>query len=189
MANILDIFRTYAGDKLIERSAVISGVQEEKLKEFFSSVLPGIIVNISSEKLKRAPGSQKLIDFLEAPDMPEQSKQLLSDNFETEFLEKFKSTFLFSEIDASALDKLFNISVASAFILMKEIHAANISLDFKSIRQTLLGIEQSAVHEFVECIVKDKEGAHLIDNPNKIALGEKHDDSDQSILGGYAGGR
>ena len=189
MANILDIFRSYAGDKLIERSSIISGVQEEKLLDFYSSVFPIIITQIPSENLKRAPGTQKLIAFLEAPEFPEQCKQLVKDNLEATFNEDLKAKAFDKIIEKSAQDKLFTLAVASAFVLIKEIHASNTSLDYGVIKRTLLGFDQSASNEFVACIVKNKEGAHLIDNPNKIALSDKHDDSDQSILGGYAGGR
>lgn len=189
MATILDIFRTYAGEKLVERTTVISGLQETKILEFYSAVLPAIIVKLPSEKLKRAPGSLKLIDFLESPEMPEKSMQLVNDNLDAAFIENLKFTALTSEMDASMADKLLHFATSSIFILMKEIHATNTMLDYESIKKTLLGFEQSALKEFVDCIVKNKEGAHLIDNPNKIALSEKNDDSDQSILGGYAGGR
>lgn len=189
MATILDIFRTQAGDTLIERTNITTGIDPDKLHKFFSAFFP-LILSVSEEQNFHANKiSTELLTFLKDDDLLVQSKKI-SENWNHENIDQAsaKISELFG-IQESNRVKLYEISFSFINILVNEIQSKNSTLKISEIIQTLLGKTQVAVQEFIDCIVKDSKEANLIDNPNRISLGEKNDDSDQSILGGYTGGR
>ena len=190
MANILDIFRTHTGEKLLERCA--SEIGDHRTEDFqlaFIYLFPTLLVCF--EKTEEIPETDpaNLVQFIEKGHFISSGKKVVSGALNEELLEIIHSGRKLMNFDQSNFQKLTYVAAGILSCIIHEIKSNEKDAGISEIIRTLSGIDVKYDGAFINTLIKDRESAHLIDNSEKIALDSDKDKGDQSILGGYAGGR
>lgn len=187
MANILDIFRTQTGKKLLEKSRDVTGLEIETLQHTFVYILPALLTLYRKKGISDNDKPKHLIAFIENGKLSNFGKQ------ETEYLltsSEKKIILDFSEIldiKKEDFETILHISVGITAIIISEIKEKT-NAELEDILKTLCGTDIKHDQDFVKVLMKNSNDANIIESGEEIALGKKNDD-DPSLLGGYVGGR
>lgn len=198
MANILDIFRTHSGHRLLDRSSDETGLTKPEISRAFAFLLPGLL---SIHKTQCDNGSGKFGDiknglktflaFLEEENFCHTGEKMLHLLLTPNQIEKFIDASKLLDINRNGFEKLIQISAGVLFSILSEISERK-SLkreDHTELLDSLAGINTKFDRDFIKTLIKDDDSPHLIDSAEKISLDSEDDDDDQSIIGGYSGGR
>lgn len=187
MANILDIFRTQTGKRLLEKSRDITGLEIETLQRAFIYTLPALLTLYEKKGISDNDKPKDLINSIEKENLADFGKQ------ETEYLftsSEKKIILVFSSIlniKKETFETILHISSGIIAIIISEIKEKE-NAELEDILKTLCGTDIKHEEDFVKVLIKNPNDANIIESREEIALGKKNDD-DPSILGGYAGGR
>ncbi len=190
MANILDIFRTHTGEQLLKRCS--SEIGEDKIEDFqqaFIYLFPTLLVCF--EKTEEIPETDpaNLIQFIEKGHFISSGKKVVSGTLNEELLEIIHSGRKLINIDQSNFQKLTYVAAGVLSCIIHEIKSNEKDARLSEIIRTLSGSDIKYDSAFINTLIKENDNANLIDSSEKIALDSDNDKDDQSILGGYAGGR
>ncbi len=192
MANILDIFRTYSGKKLIERAQSETKLSDDELKRSFSVSLPIILAvfHKNDDLINRvhALDNTSFIDHLEKNDLIKSGEDVFG-KLELEINKELQAFDNIMDLQKNDSTKIFNISAAVVFKIVSEIKENEPKAKISEIIESLLGLSSAFEKAFINCIVKNPNSAGIIDPSEKIFLGDEEKGGDQSIIGGYSGGR
>ncbi|TBW29074.1 hypothetical protein [Gramella sp. KN1008] len=189
MANILDVFRTQAGQKLIERTQQLTGQEGEKVQKALVFTLPAILTNSKSFDIAESEGKSDLISFIEQADLLAIGTDATVHQFDTVQIQKLKSFGSLIEIPEEDFLKILKISTAFLNALITQMMNAEEDADHTEIIETLCGKSLKYERIYIKALVKKGDSPDLIQSSEEIALGEDRKDDDESILGGYSGGR
>ncbi|WP_026916100.1 hypothetical protein [Christiangramia portivictoriae] len=182
MATILDLFKISAGKDLIQNTRKELNLEEDLLLQIFASLLPwavSIAETNSSEKLV------KKFNEIEYKDLLYDRSSISSENKEVMHT-LLEQTY---EVPSDSSAKLICIAENVAVIIISKIQSRTPGLEMTEIRKTLLGYFETASDEFVKVISSEgDDSGNLIRPAGRIAL-ENQDSSEDSILGGYTGGK
>lgn len=198
MANILDIFRTHSGHGLLDRSSDETGLTKTEISRAFTLLLPSLL---SIHKTQCDNGSGKFgdiqkeaknfMEYIEDEDFCHIGEKMLNLLLTPNQIEKFIDSSKFLNINQAGFEKLTQISAGVLFSILSEISERK-SLkreDHTELLDSLAGINTKFDRDFIKTLIKDDDSPHLIDSAEKISLDSEDDDDEQSIIGGYSGGR
>jgi len=188
MANILDIFRTQTGAKLLEQSNKLTNLELERLQNAFVYTFPALLNVYLIKGVSNIVKPENLIELIESGDLTEFGKK------ETEYLltiKEQKTILEFSGILAIEIEAFKNILHISTAVLATIISEMNRKQEneFSGIVKTLAGINTKYNEDFLKVLIKNPDDPNFIGSREEISLGRDTNDEDSSILGGYAGGR
>lgn len=182
MATILDLFKIAAGKDLIQNTRKDLHLKEDLVLNVFASLLPwavSIVEINSSEK------SVKKFSEIAYKDLLHDRSFISSENKEV-MQSLLEQTY---EVPSNSSAKLLSIAVNVIATIISEIQSRTPGLEMTEIRKTLLGYSETASDELVKVISSEGEDSgNLIRPAGRIAL-ENQDSSEDSILGGYTGGK
>jgi len=186
MANILDIFRTQTGTKLLEKSNNITGIHIELLQKAFVFTFPTLL-NIYSTKISSEIEKPKdLVAFIENENLIEfgkkETKNVLNQK-EQKFILAFSEILA---VENKSFKDILHISTAVISVIISEIEE-KYNAEYSGIVKTLQGLDMIYNEAFVKVLIKNADDPNFIENSENISLTK--DTKDSSILGGYAGGR
>ncbi|MCB7480036.1 hypothetical protein [Christiangramia sediminis] len=188
MANILDIFRTQTGKKLLERSREITELDVGTVQQAFIFTLPALLTIYEKKEFTFNEQPKDLIKFIENEnlvDFGKEKTELLLESSEKKIILDFSQIL---EINKVNFEMILHISAAVIAIIISEIRE-NKNAEARDISKTLCGLDTKYNEDFVKVLIKNPDDANIIDSREEIALNKNWDDNDPSILGGYAGGR
>lgn len=196
MANILDIFRTHTGKKLLESAEEETGLSEKELQRVFLFGFPLIISIHHSNCDSGSKNLKELIEGLQELNLSNSSEALkkgeiifpnLLSNARREKVIALSRIFGLNE---KAFEKILKITVGVTFGVIAQITSSkNLKReDHCKLLDTLSGFSSVYENELVKIFTRHDDSGNLIKTEEEIALG-KEKDNDQSILGGYSGGR
>lgn len=189
MANILDVFRTHTGERLVNKAKELTSLEREKLERTFTFSLPALL-SIFQEYEVQAEGEQKdLTSYLEKSDLIPEGEKIISQQLNKERFELIKNCAGLFDMDSANFEKILEISSAFLAATITRMKTAETDARFPDLVQTLDGRSVKYDKLFIRTLVKNEDDPGIIDSSEEIALGNKKDDNDQSILGGYSGGR
>ena len=150
--------------------------------EIFASLLPWTIsrVELSEARSVLAKFSDlKFADLLnESSIISSEDKKLMNSFLENTF-----------KIEANNSVKFTTIAESLTVSIISEILSINGQLKLTEIKRTLLGASEKASEEFIKVITSGaNDSADFIKPAGRIALEDK-DSSEDSILGGFTGGK
>ncbi|TQI70903.1 hypothetical protein JM79_1828 [Gramella sp. Hel_I_59] len=182
MANILDLFKISSGKELIQNTRKELNLDEDLVLQIFASLLPWSISKVdhsTSSKSDAKFSDLKFADLLsESSIISAEDKKLINSFLENAFKIEANNSVKFTIIAE-------NITVS----IISEIQSINGKLELTEIKRTLLGASKKASEEFVKVITSGaNDSADLIKPAGRIALEDK-DSSEDSILGGFTGGK
>jgi len=188
MANILDIFRTQTGNKLLERSRKITDLDIETIQRAFIFTLPALLTIYEKKEITYNEQPKDLIKFIENEnlvDFGKEKTEFLLESSEKKILLDFSQIL---EINKVKFEMILHISAAVIAIIISEIREKK-NAGVRDILKTLCGLDTKYDEDFVKVLIKNPGDANIIDSREEISLNKNRDDNDPSILGGYAGGR
>lgn len=197
MANILDIFRTHTGHRLLERTTEETGLSENEVKRAFLIALPAII-SIHQSQCESGNGHfrearkevESFTEYIENDDFCQIGDKIINLLLNPNQFEKIGSLSKVIGVSQPAFEKILKISGGTIFSILTEISESK-SLrreDHCELVDSLAGITTKFDKAFIKTLIKNEDAPHLIDSAEKISL-DSEDDDEQSILGGYSGGR
>lgn len=189
MANILDIFRTQAGHKLIERIRELTGQEKEKIESALTFCLPALLCITDKVRKTESEKNGDLISFIENADLLALGSDCMEYQFEKSKIEKLKNSGSLLEIPQKDFLKILKICTAFLNALITKIKESAEDIETVEIINTLTGKSLKHDRPFIKALVKKGDSPDLIHSSEEIALGENKKDDDESIIGGYAGGR
>ncbi len=198
MANILDIFRTHGGDRLLDISCEETGLSKPEIKRALLFTFP-LLLSIHKSKCEAGDNRFKdisnnlnsFLGYLQSENLSQSGEAVLEILISDNQKEKICSLSRMLSINESSLEKILNITAASLFSIIKEIINKR-SLkreDHCVLLDTLAGINSKYDKDFVAVLVKNDDSPGIIDSAEEIALNPDRKDKDDSILGGYTGGK
>lgn len=198
MANILDIFRTHSGDKLVEKTCEETGLSKPEAKRALLFTFP-LLLSIHKSKCETGDNHFKDISkdlheftgYLQEDNLSYAGESVLHIMISDNQKEKICSLSRMLAINESSLEKILNITAAALFSIIKEITIKR-SLkreDHCVLLDTLAGINAKYTKDFVAVLVKNDDSPGIIDTAEEISLSPDNNDKDDSILGGYTGGK
>lgn len=188
MANILDIFRTHTGKRLVERSRELTDLEAETLQQAYIYTLPALLTVYERKDFTDKEEPKNLIKFIENGNPVDFGKE------KTKFLlkESEKKIILdFSQIlkmEKDNFEIILHISAAVIAVIISEIKDKR-NAEVRDILKTLCGLDTKYDEDFINVLIKNPDDANIIESSEEISLSNNKDDNDPSILGGYAGGR
>ena len=189
MANILDVFRTHTGERLVDKTKELTSLEIEKLERAFTFSLPALL-SIFQKYQVQATGDQKdLTSFIEKSDLIQEGEKIISEKFHREHIDLIKNCATLFDMDSTNFEKVLKISAAFLDATITRMKTAETDALFLELVETLTGGSVKYDKLFIRTLVKNEDDPGIIDSSEEIALGNKKDDNDQSILGGYSGGR
>lgn len=197
MANILDIFRTHTGHSLLERTTEETGLSENEVKRAFLLTLPSLTsthlgqCETGNSHFKEVRKElQSFTEFVEADDICHLGEKVVNLLLTPNQFEKISGFARVIGIPQSAFEKIIHISGGAIFSILTEITESKALKreDHCELVESLAGISTKFDREFIKTLIKNEDSPHLIDSAEKISL-DSEDDDEQSILGGYSGGR
>lgn len=186
MANILDIFLTRTGNRLLEKSQEITKLDSGVLKKSFVYSLPSLLVIYSKSEFKNDKHNN-LIALIENEDILQAGKQNAQSLTDPE-IQVFLQYAEILDVEKKDLKDILYLSLAVLTSIISEM-MENSDLKFQDIIKTLSGLETKNSEAYLKVLLKNAEDPNIIDNREEILLGRKNKDDDQSLLGGYTGGR
>ncbi|MDX1542481.1 MAG: hypothetical protein R3214_00935 [Christiangramia sp.] len=189
MANILDIFRTHTGERLITRAGELTLLDKQEIERAFIFTLPALLSIFRKTEGLSLEQAQDLISFIEKADLTSEGEKILNQHLNKDQFQNLKSCADMLEIDKEAFQNILNISAAFLAATITQMNKIEKDVKVSDLIPTLSGQDVKYDEAFISTIVKHDESPGIIDSSEKIALGHKKDDNDQSILGGYSGGR
>ncbi len=188
MANILDIFRTHTGEKLLKRSIKKTGVEKKELEKAFIMALPSLLSSVRKTRNFDSK-SFHLVEYIEKEDLVKSGKSSVENFLNTDELNKLLECSVILEIEKETFEKVIHISAGILSVIITQMNKETNQNDTAEILRSLSGLEVTFDQAFINTLIKDEERPNFINSAEKIALGKDKDDNDQSILGGYTGGR
>ena len=182
MANILDLFKISSGKELIQNTHEELNLDKELVLEIFASLLPWTISRVELSKSRSALAKFSDLKF---EDLLKDSSIISSED------KKVMNSFLEDTFEIESNNSLKFITIAENITvsIISEIQSRNSKLELTEIKRTLLGASEKASAEFIKVIMSGaNDSGNLIKPAGRIALEEK-DSSEDSILGGYTGGK
>ena len=182
MANILDLFKISKGKELIQNTHAELKLDNELVLEIFASLLPWTIsrVELSKSRTALAKFSDSKFDDLlrESSIISSENKKVMNSLLEDTF-----------KVESHSSQKFITIAENITVSIISEILSLDGKLELTEIKQTLLGASEKASEEFLKVITSgSNDTADLIKPAGRIALEDK-DSSEDSILGGFTGGK
>ena len=182
MANILDLFKISSGKQLIQNTHEKLNLDKELVLEILASLLPWTIsrVELSEARSALAKFSDSKFDDLlkESSIISSEDKKVINSLLENTF-----------QVDSNNSTIFINIAENIIVSIISEILSINGQLELIEIKETLLGASEKASEEFIKVITSgSNDSADLIKPAGRIALEDK-DSSEDSILGGFTGGK
>ncbi|MCM8570241.1 hypothetical protein NE848_12680 [Gramella jeungdoensis] len=189
MANILDVFRTHTGERLVERTGELIKLDKQKIERALVFTLPALLSVFQKNEEFLMGGSSNLISLVEKGDLILEGDKTLKQHLSEEQLESLKRNASLLKIDEQSFQDILKIAAAflsGVIAQMKETEKDSETVD---LLRTLSGQDVKYDKVFIRTLVKNEDSPDIIDSSEEIALGRKKDDNDESILGGYSGGR
>lgn len=196
MANILDIFRTHTGKKLLESAGEETGLSEKELQRVFLFGLPFIIsvhrsqCDNGNNNLKELTEGLQEIDLTNSSEVMKKGEVIFPNLLSNSRREKFIALSRSFGIDEKPFEQSLKISTGVIFGIIAQV-TSNKNLkreDHCKLLDTLSGFSSVYEQELVKVFTRHDDSGNLIKTEEEIALGREND-HDQSILGGYSGGR
>ncbi|WP_300439828.1 hypothetical protein [Christiangramia sp.] len=187
MANILDILLTRTGDRLLEKSQEITKLDSEVFKKSFVYSLPSLLIIYSNKSEFKTGKHNNLIALIENEDIIQAGKQNAQSLTDPE-IQVFLQYAEILDVEKKDLKDILYLSLAILTSIISEM-MENSDLKFQDIIKTLSGLETKNSEAYLKVLLKNAEDPNIIDNREEILLGRKNKDDDQSLLGGYTGGR
>ena len=189
MANILDIFRTQTGEKLLTRSSKITQLETKAIENAFIYMFPALLSHFKNNaEAENHEKTVDLLDLIENGDIinfgKEKTESLITGTQQKIFLQYAQIL----NTEESEFQKILYISVAVLTIIISEMNKKE-NRKFSEIFRTLTGLGTKHNKDFIQVLIKNPEDPNFIDSSEEIALGNSKSDDDPSILGGYTGGR
>jgi len=182
MANILDLFKISSGKELIQNTRKELNLDEDLVLQIVASLLPWSISKVdhsTSSKSNAKFSYLKFADLLKESSITSSEDKKLMNSF-------LENTF---KIEGNNSVKFTTIAENIIVSIISEIQSINGKLELNEIKRTLLGASEKASEEFVKVITSGaNDSADLIKPAGRIAL-ENKDSSEDSILGGFTGGK
>ncbi|MBT8319524.1 MAG: hypothetical protein KJP01_05280 [Gramella sp.] len=189
MANILDVFSTHTGERLLRRSVAIANINKDKLHNAYIFALPMILATLKSKDSFLRIDAQDLMHFIDEGDILTAGEKVNGNTYTQEQLEAISKSCQILGLSNENSVQVFNISAGFLTVLIQEIQKRNTDIQYIDILKNLTGEESNLEKIFIEVLVKNSDSPGFIDSAEEIALKSKKDGNDDSILGGYTGGR
>lgn len=190
MANILDIFRTHTGELLLQKTSELIPVEKKEIRQAFTFSLPAMLVILQDKpSFRTKTTAQDLISYIEGSDLISSGKEYLEEFIQEQQLESLSNNNIFTGLSSEQFHKLLSISAGVMAGIISQIQKTDAKARFSEIIETLSGYNAKYEKAFIKTLIKNEDDPNLIESSEEIALDHKKDDDDQSILGGYTGGR
>lgn len=189
MANILDIFRTHTGGRLLAQSSKITELNEQELKRAYTLLLPSILAICQSKNEIEEITSQNLIEFIEEQDLVKEGKKVSDHLLNKEQINNLDNCNILIDLEKESFHNVILISTGIISVIINELVRTNDHTDFREVIGSLSGDNTKFDKSFINLLVKNSDDPNLIESSEEIALKPDKDDNDSSILGGYTGGR
>ncbi|TRO66593.1 hypothetical protein [Christiangramia sabulilitoris] len=189
MANILDIFSTHTGERLLRRSVAVCNISKDKIHNGFILALPTILAIMKKEKSLEKIETGDLIHFIEEEDIINTGEKVLHDLLEEEHLEKLKDFGALIGIEHENFVQILHLTSGFLSVLINEILKKDTNLQFNEVVKNLTGEENNLNRKFTQVLVKNSDSPGIVDSAEQISLNRDNDKDDESILGGFTGGR
>ncbi|MFV9484708.1 hypothetical protein ACNI3T_12750 [Christiangramia sp. ASW11-125] len=182
MANILDLFKISSGKELIQNTHKELNLEEDLVLQIFASLLPW---TISRVELSESRSALAKFSDLKFADLLKESSIISSED------KKVMNSLLLNtfKVESNNSARFLNIAENIIVSIISEIQSINGQLELTEIKRTLLGASEKSSEEFIKVITSgSNDSADLIKPAGRIALEDK-DSSEDSILGGFTGGK
>lgn len=182
MANILDLFKIHFGNELIQNTHEELNLDRELVLQIFAYLVPWSISKIDLSTYNKSDAKFSDLKF---EDLLKDSSIISSED------KKVMNSFLEDtfEIESNSSVKITTIAENFTVSIISEIQSRNSKLELSEIKRTLLGASEKTSAEFIKVIMSEaNDSGNLIKPAGRIALEDK-DSSEDSILGGYTGGK
>ncbi|WP_405198811.1 hypothetical protein [Christiangramia sp. LLG6405-1] len=182
MANILDLFKISSGKQLIQNTHEELNLDKELILEIFASLLPWTISRVDHSTSSKSDAKFSDLNFA---DLLNETSIISSED------KKVMNSLLLNTYKVESNNSARFINIAENIIgsIISEIQSINGKLELTEIKRTLLGASEKASEEFIKVITSGaNDSADLIKPAGRIALEDK-DSSEDSILGGFTGGK
>lgn len=189
MANILDIFSTHTGERLLRRSVSIANINKTDLHNAYIAILPLMLAILKTKKSNEKIEYQDLMHFIDEGDILREGKKVNRSIFSDEQFKAMNNLSQLLGLSPENSDHVINISAGFLWVLIQEIQEQNTNIEYNEIIRNLTGEESKLEKEFIGVLVKNSDDPGFIDNAEEIALKNRKKGNDDSILGGYTGGR
>lgn len=191
MANILDIFRTHTGEILLQKASRLTRLKEEQTRQVFTFSLPAILVALQNRSdLNTTVKHRNLITYIEDDGLISSGKENLEHFVDNKKLEALGRCHVYAGLSRDQFQSLLSISAGVLASVISQIQKDNENVEFLEVIETLCGYNTKYERAFIKSLIKNEDDPNLIESSDKIALDHDNDnDDDQSLLGGYAGGR
>ena len=189
MANILDLFRTHTGDRLLNRSIEITNLNKEEIHSSFLIILPSLLAIMKTRKSIENKISINVIKFIQEADLISEGKKVTEKIIAQAQIDNLKKCSVIPGISEEKFKDFIDISTGILSVIISQILKDNNHLGFTDVIRTLTGEETKADKAFIQALVKNSDNPDFIDSSEEISFNTKKDDNDESILGGYTGGK
>ena len=189
MANILDIFRTHTGSRLVSQSSKLTKLNDHELKRAYTLSLPAIIAICQTKNEIKGIETPGLIEFIEKHDLVKTGEKVSESLLNEEQIEILTNCNVLIDIDRKSFYDITQISTGIISVIVHEILKRNDHAELQEVLGSLNGDNTKYDKAFINLLVKNNDDPNLINSSEEIALKPDKDDDDPSILGGYTGGR
>lgn len=189
MANILDIFRTHTGDRILERGEELTGLKKDELLKTHQVLFPLLLGVMRSKKEIEKPEMEKLISYIEKEDLIKDGTRLSGTLYSSDEFDSIASLGKIIKVNSENFIKGVYISTAILSAIVNGIMENNSQAKFSEVIGTLLGETSKFDKSFIQLLVKNSDSPNLINSSEEIALNPESNDDDESILGGFTGGK
>lgn len=189
MANLLDIFRTHTGERLMEKTEELTSQDRSKIQRTFTFTLPALLSVFQKNEALLLKDFQDLISFIEQADLISEGNNIIVHQLDPDQIELLENCSDLQKMDKESFQKILKISAGFIAAIITQMKKKEENAQISDLIQSLngQGVEYDKV--FIRTLVKNEDSPDLIDSSEEIALGKKNNNDDQSILGGYSGGR
>ena len=189
MANILDIFRTHTGNRLLRRSEELTGQKREELLKSFQLLFPLLLGLLRSKKEIGKPKMENLTSYIEKAELLSDGSKLSVTLFSNEELNAIANLSKIYQVDSDNFKKCIYISTAVLSGIINSILGKNPKATFTEVIGTIAGDSSKFDKSFVQILVKNSDSPNFINSSEEIALNPESNNDDESILGGFTGGK
>lgn len=185
MANILDIFRTTSGRKLIEKTRDLTGLEENVIREAYNLIFPALVI-VFKRQNEIPENNEKISEFLNSEDAEGKAKKLAK-GLEKEF-QKLETLSEIRNTEKNKIRSMTNLAAGFIGSIFHQVKKDEPQIEITDFLNTLDSSDHKYEKQFIESLFEEK-GAQLIDDPEKTALEDGKEKDDKNPLGGYTGGR
>ena len=197
MANILDIFRTHVGNELVEKTFEETRLNPKEIHRAYIFTLP-FVLSVHRSKCDQGTNHSKefaseleKIQLTNLPKLKETGEKIFANMFSSARQEKIIALSRDLGISEKSLEKILKISCGLIFAILSQISSRkNLKReDHCKLLDSLSGVNAVYEQDVAKLFTQHDDSGNLIHTEEEIALGSDENEDDESILGGYAGGR